>query len=72
MTSPDRARANIAIYAGLLVGALITLAPFTLGLLTAFTSAHQFVTGTPLQLPRPPTLSISPTWPGPGSAARQR
>ena len=27
------------------------------GLLTSFTSAHQFATGTPLQLPRPPTLA---------------
>jgi multiple sugar transport system permease protein len=56
MTSPSRT-ANVAIYAGLSLGALITLAPFALGLMTAFTSAHQFVTGTPLQLPRPPTLS---------------
>ncbi len=45
------------IYAGLVLGALITLVPFALGLLTSFTSAHQFVTGTPLQLPRPPTLA---------------
>ena len=49
--------ANTVIYAGLALGALITLAPFLLGLLTSFTSAHQFVTGTPLQLPRPPTLA---------------
>ncbi|HTQ20976.1 carbohydrate ABC transporter permease [Mycobacterium sp.] len=50
-------RASAAmIYAGLVVGAVITLAPFLLGLLTSFTSAHQFATGTPLQLPRPPTL----------------
>lgn len=56
MTSPSRL-SNAAIYAGLALGALITLAPFALGLLTAFTSAHQFVTGRPLRLPRPPTLS---------------
>src|SRR6201996_1572389 len=56
MTSPSRVW-NVVIYAGLSVGALITLAPFALGLLTAFTSARQFVTGSPLQLPRPPTLS---------------
>ncbi|WAJ43548.1 carbohydrate ABC transporter permease [Mycobacterium sp. Aquia_216] len=56
MTSSSRV-ANAAIYAGLVIGALITLAPFGLGLLTAFTSAHQFETGTPLQLPRPPTLA---------------
>ena len=57
MTSPSRIASNVAIYAGLSLGALITLAPFALGLMTSFTSAHQFVTGTPLQLPRPPTLS---------------
>lgn len=45
------------IYAGLVLGALITLLPFALGLLTSFTSAHQFATGTPLQLPHPPTLT---------------
>ena len=56
MTSPKRPTA-VLVYAGLLVGALITLAPFVLGLLTSFTSAHQFATGTPLSLPRPPTLS---------------
>jgi multiple sugar transport system permease protein len=48
---------NAIIYAGLAVGALITLLPFALGLLTSFTSAHQFETGTPLQLPHPPTLA---------------
>src|SRR5246500_5516057 len=56
MTSPSRP-ANLVIYAGLALGALITLVPFGLGLLTSFTSAHQFATGTPLQLPRPPTLA---------------
>jgi multiple sugar transport system permease protein len=53
MTSPKA----ILVYAGLSVGAVITLAPFTLGLLTSFTSARQFETGTPLALPRPPTLA---------------
>ncbi|OBF58833.1 sugar ABC transporter permease [Mycobacterium sp. 852002-53434_SCH5985345] len=53
MTSLSR----LAIYGGLILGALITLVPFLLGLLTSFTSAHQFATGTPLQLPRPFTLS---------------
>ncbi|GFG67896.1 sugar ABC transporter permease [Mycobacterium kubicae] len=53
MTSLSR----LVVYAGLIVGAVLTLAPFLLGLLTSFTSAHQFATGTPLQLPRPPTLS---------------
>ncbi|HEY1442326.1 MAG TPA: carbohydrate ABC transporter permease, partial [Mycobacterium sp.] len=42
MTSPSRL-SNSVIYAGLALGALITLAPFALGLLTSFTSAHQFV-----------------------------
>jgi multiple sugar transport system permease protein len=56
MTSPRRPAA-VLVYAGLLTGVLITLAPFVLGLLTSFTSAHQFATGTPLSLPRPPTLS---------------
>ena len=49
-------RRAILIYACLLAGALITLIPFGLGLLTSFTSAQQFATGTPLSLPRPPTL----------------
>jgi multiple sugar transport system permease protein len=49
--------ANALIYAGMIVGALITLAPFALGLLTSFTSAHQFETGSPLQFPHPLTLA---------------
>src|ERR1700744_3447067 len=56
MTSPNR-RSAVLVYVGLGFGASITVAPFLLGLLTSFTSAHQFATGTPLQLPRPPTLS---------------
>jgi multiple sugar transport system permease protein len=56
MTSPRRPSA-VLVYAGLALGALITLAPFALGLLTSFTSAHQFATGTPLTWPRPPTLA---------------
>jgi multiple sugar transport system permease protein len=56
MTSLRRPSA-VLIYAGLALGALITLAPFALGLLTSFTSAHQFATGTPLTWPRPPTLA---------------
>jgi multiple sugar transport system permease protein len=48
---------NAIVYAALALGALITLAPFGLGLLTSFTSAHQFATGTPLSWPRPPTLA---------------
>ncbi|MFY2860489.1 carbohydrate ABC transporter permease [Mycobacterium sp. THU-M104] len=56
MTSLSRL-SGAAIYLALACGALITLAPFALGLLTSFTSSHQFVTGTPLQWPRPPTLA---------------
>ena len=48
---------NALIYAGLLLGAVVTLLPFGLGLLTSFTSAEQFATGSPLSLPRPPTLA---------------
>jgi multiple sugar transport system permease protein len=56
MTSPSRI-SHAAIYTGLVLGAVITLLPFLLGLLTSFTSAHQFETGSPLQLPNPPTLA---------------
>jgi multiple sugar transport system permease protein len=52
MTSPSRA----VIYPGLAIGAVITLAPFALGLLTSFTSARQFNTSSPLSWPDPPTL----------------
>ncbi|MDI3314507.1 MAG: carbohydrate ABC transporter permease [Mycobacterium sp.] len=57
MSSPSRALPAIAIYTGLTVGAVITLLPFTLGLLTSFTAPLQFATGGPLALPRPPTLA---------------
>ncbi|OKH73543.1 sugar ABC transporter permease [Mycobacterium sp. SWH-M5] len=56
MTSPERLTSNAVIYAGLVLGAVVTLLPFGLGLLTSFTSAQQFVTKSPLSLPRPPTL----------------
>src|SRR6201990_691168 len=56
MTLPSRL-SNGVLYTGLALGALITLAPFGLGLLTSFTSAHQFATGSPLQVPRAPTLA---------------
>lgn len=46
----------VPIYVGLLVAAVLTVAPFALGLLTSFTSARQFATGSPLSLPDPPTL----------------
>lgn len=45
------------LYLAMTVGGLITLAPLGLGLLTSFTSAHQFATGGPLTWPRPVTLA---------------
>lgn len=51
-----RIPAAIPVYAGLLLAAAVTMAPFALGLLTSITSAQQFATGTPLSLPDPPTL----------------
>jgi multiple sugar transport system permease protein len=56
MTSPSRVVSGVVIYPVLVTAALITLAPFTLGLLTSFTSARQFNTESPLSLPNPPTL----------------
>jgi multiple sugar transport system permease protein len=56
MTSRSKPSA-VLVYLGLALGAVITLAPFAFGLLTSFTSAHQFATGAPLTWPRPPTLS---------------
>jgi len=55
MTSPSRAVSSAAIYGCLIVGALITLVPFALGLLTSFTSARQFNTESPLSWPNPIT-----------------
>jgi multiple sugar transport system permease protein len=43
-------------YPVLVAGALITLAPFALSLLTSYTSAQQFNTTSPLSWPSPPTL----------------
>jgi multiple sugar transport system permease protein len=57
MTSPSRTISNAGVYLGLAVGAVITLVPFGLGLLTSFTSARQFNTESPLSLPSPPTLA---------------
>ena len=57
MTSSSRAARGAAIYLLLGIGAVITLAPFVFSVLTSFTSARQFATGTPLQLPNPPTLA---------------
>jgi multiple sugar transport system permease protein len=52
-----RAVSGAATYAGLAAGAVITLAPFGMGLLTSFTPARQFATGSPLSWPKPPTLA---------------
>jgi multiple sugar transport system permease protein len=56
MTSPNRAVSGAIVYPGLVLGAVITLAPFALGLLTSFTTARQFNTEAPLSWPSPPTL----------------
>ena len=56
MTSPDRVVSGTVIYPGLATGAVITLTPFALGLLTSFTSAQQFATESRLSLPSPPTI----------------
>ena len=56
MARDARRWAAAPIYAGLLLAAAAMAAPFALGLLTSFTSAQQFATGTPLSLPSPPTL----------------
>ncbi len=55
MTS-SRWLSSAVVYTALALGALITLAPFVLDLLTSLTSAHQFTTTRPLAWPRPPTL----------------
>ncbi len=57
MSSRNRIASGVVIYPFLVAGAVITLAPFALGLLTSFTSARQFNTESPLSLPRPPTLA---------------
>jgi multiple sugar transport system permease protein len=56
MTSSSRVVSGVVIYPVLVAGALITLAPFTLGMLTSFTSARRFNTESPLSLPKPPSL----------------
>lgn len=56
MTAPSRVVSGAVIYLALAVGAVITLVPFCLGLLTSFTLARQFNAESPLSLPSPPTL----------------
>ena len=68
MTSPGRIAGGAGIYTGLAVGAVITLAPFVLGLLTSFTSAQQFTTGSPLSLPTRRRWRTTRISPAPGSA----
>ncbi|MGY4720122.1 carbohydrate ABC transporter permease [Naumannella huperziae] len=59
MTSPSpaarRAPGSIAIYLVLAVGAVITLAPFLLSVLTSLKSPRQFANTSPLSPPAPPT-----------------
>jgi multiple sugar transport system permease protein len=57
MTSFSRVASGVGIYPVLIVGAVITIVPFGLGLLTSFTSTQQFNTESPLSLPAPPTLA---------------
>jgi multiple sugar transport system permease protein len=57
MTSFSRVASGVVIYPVLIAAAVITVVPFGLGLLTSFTSAQQFNTGSPLALPAPPTLA---------------
>lgn len=56
MTSPSRVTSAAVIYPVLLAGALITLAPFVLGVLTSLRDPSEFDTASPLSLPVPPTL----------------
>jgi multiple sugar transport system permease protein len=57
MTSFSRVASGVVIYPVLIAGAVLTIVPFGLGLLTSFTSAQQFNTESPLSLPTPPTLA---------------
>jgi multiple sugar transport system permease protein len=57
MTSPSRAGSSAVVYVLLGTGAVITLAPFVFGVVTSLTSARQFATGRPLQVPHPLTLA---------------
>lgn len=56
MTSPSRTASVVVIYPVLLAGALITLAPFALGVLASLRDPRRFDTESPLSLPAPPTL----------------
>lgn len=56
MSSPSRVTSVAVIYPVLVAGALITLAPFVLGVMTSLRDPHAFDTESPLSLPLPPTL----------------
>jgi multiple sugar transport system permease protein len=56
MTSPSRVASAVVIYPCLALGALVTLLPFGLGLMTSITSTAQFNTKAPLSPPAPPTV----------------
>ncbi|KUI34532.1 sugar ABC transporter permease [Mycobacterium sp. IS-1590] len=56
MTSSSRVASGAVIYPVLLAGALITLAPFILGVLASLRDPRTFDTASPLSLPLPPTL----------------
>ncbi|BBY41988.1 carbohydrate ABC transporter permease [Mycolicibacterium celeriflavum] len=56
MTSSSRVTSAVVIYPVLVAGALITLAPFVLGVLTSLRDPRRFDTESPLSLPSPPTL----------------
>ena len=57
MSSVRRRRlADLAAYALLVVGAVVTVAPFLLSLMTALKSPQQFASQTPLALPAPVTV----------------
>lgn len=56
MTSFSRAASGVVVYPVLVVGAVVTLVPFGLGLLTSVTSPRQFNTESPLSVPNPPTF----------------
>lgn len=58
MSGTRRSRlADLVVYALLLVGALVTLAPFLLSVMTALKSPQQFASAPPLAPPSPVTLS---------------
>ena len=47
---------NTLVYAILVIGALLVLAPFALSVMTSLKTPRQFATSSPLEPPAPPTL----------------